>query len=447
MNYLKKIFSPSFFIFSIFLFIYTFYKSEIYWDGNKNDYYFAYYIISLIFIFLSIFTFFINHKIKEYLIIIVVSTVITLYLLEAYLIFKKQISKEQLSKKNQTNEQIIKDQIYENNTGKKFDKRTKFEILNDLRNIDNKIQVPVTPYNYINKNKSIFPLSGISNSKTIFCNENGYYAIYQSDRYGFNNPDENWDADEIEYLIVGDSFAHGACVDTPNDIGSVLRNLSKQSVLNLGYSGNGPLIEFATLREYMNNNVKKVLWIYFEDNDLSGLHNEMSDKILMKYYDDPTFTQNLKFKQKEIDHLSVSFINKEKSKNKIKNDKGILKVELINFIKITNLRVLIYPPPQLTPRLKEILKLTKQLVNDNNSKLYFIYLPGYARYSTDYDNKSYNLVKNIVNQLDIPFVDIPKEVFEKEKNPLNLFPFKMNGHYTVDGYKKVSETIYNFTRD
>ena len=43
----------------------------------------------------------------------------------------------------------------------------------------------------------------------------------------------------------------------PNDMGSVLRNLSKQSVLNLGYSGNGPLIEFATLREYMNSNVKK----------------------------------------------------------------------------------------------------------------------------------------------------------------------------------------------
>ncbi len=447
MNYLKKIFSPSFFILSIFLFIYTFYKSEIYWDGNKNDYYFAYYLISLIFIFLSIFTFFINHKIKEYLIIIVISTVITLYLLEAYLIFKKQISKEQLSKKNQIKEQIIKDQIYEKNTGKKFDKRTKLEILNDLRTIDNKIQVPVTPYKYINKNKSIFPLSGVSNSKTIFCNENGYYATYQSDRYGFNNPDDNWDSDEIEYLLVGDSFTHGACVSRPNDMGSVLRNLSKQSVLNLGYSGNGPLIEFATLREYMNSNVKKVLWIYFEDNDLSGLHNEMSDKILMKYYNDATFKQNLKFRQKEIDNLSVTFINKEKSKSKIKNDKGILKVELINFIKITNLRVLIYPPPKLTPKLKEILKLTKKFVNDNNSKLYFIYLPGYARYSTNYDNKSYNLVKNIVNQLDIPFVDIPKEVFEKEKNPLNLFPFKMNGHYTVDGYKKVSETIYKFTRD
>ena len=447
MNYLKKIFSPSFLTISFLLLIYTFYKSEFYWDGNKRDYYLSYYLISFILIFLSIITFFINHKLKEYLIIIAISTVIVLYSFEAYLILKKTNSKEQLSKKNQINEQIIKDQIYENKTGKKFDKRTKLEILNDLRETYNKIQVTVSPYNYINKIKPVFPLSAISNSKTIFCNENGYYAIYQSDRYGFNNPDDNWDADEVEYLLVGDSFVHGACVNTPNDIGSVLRNLSKKSVLNLGYSGNGPLIEFATLREYMSSNVKKVLWVYFEDNDLSGLHNEMADKILMKYYDDATFTQNLKFKQKEIDQLSVNSINREKNVNEINSDNKILKIELINFIKITNLRVLIYPPPQLTPRLKEILKLAKELVNKNNSKLYFIYLPGYARYNTNYDNKNYNLIKKIVNQLDIPFVDIPKEVFEKEKNPLNLFPFKMNGHYTVEGYKKVSETIYEDTKD
>ena len=39
------------------------------------------------------------------------------------------------------------------------------------------------------------------------------------------------------------------------------------------------------------------------------------------------------------------------------------------------------------------------------------------------------------------------EVFEKEKNPLTLFPFEMYGHYTVEGYKKVSEIIYKSTKD
>ena len=79
---------------------------------------------------------------------------------------------------------------------------------------------------------------------------------------------------EIEYLLIGDSFTHGSCVNRPNDISSVLRNLSNKSVLNLGMSGNEPLIEYATLREYLNTNIKKVLWIYYEGNDLAGIENE-----------------------------------------------------------------------------------------------------------------------------------------------------------------------------
>ena len=40
-------------------------------------------------------------------------------------------------------------------------------------------------------------------SFTIYSNENGYFLIYLSDRYGFNNPDKEWDSDEIEYLLIG----------------------------------------------------------------------------------------------------------------------------------------------------------------------------------------------------------------------------------------------------
>ena len=35
-----------------------------------------------------------------------------------------------------------------------------------------------------------------------------------------------------------------------------------------------------------------------------------------------------------------------------------------------------------------------------------------------YDNNNYNLVKKIVTELNIPFIDTHKAVFEKDKNPL-----------------------------
>ena len=75
-----------------------------------------------------------------------------------------------------------------------------------------------------------------------------------------------------------------------------------------------------------------------------------------------------------------------------------------------------------------------------------MYLPEYNRFKTDYDNTNYDFVKNIIKELDINFIDINKEVFEKQENPLTLFPFKLDGHYTVEGYKKVSETLFNLTR-
>ena len=91
--------------------------------------------------------------------------------------------------------------------------------------------------------------------------------------------------------------------------------------------------------------------------------------------------------------------------------------------------------------------MANDLTIKNNSKLYFVYLPEYARYKKDYDNTNFNLVKNIVTELDIPFIDIHKEVLEKEENPFKLFPFELSFHYNVEGYKRVSQTIYHLTKD
>ena len=434
MNFLKKIFSPSCLIISLFLLIYTFYKSEIHFDGKKSDFYITYYILSIILIIFSIFTFLFNQKIKEYSIISIISIVVSLYLFEAYLNFYGKIIN-------------VKKKIYKNETGIKFDTRTRYEIYKDLKKIDNNIKLNVSPSNYIDTDNTFYPLSAISNSKTIFCNENGYYSIYQSDRYGFNNPDTEWDQEEVEYLLVGDSYVHGACVNRPNDIASVLRTLSDKSVLNLGFSGNGPLIQYATLREYLNSNVKKVLWIYFEGNDLTrDLDKELENKILKNYLSDLNFTQNLKLRQKEINVYANELIEIERKWESFSYN-------FLRFIKIYSVRYLLTPKtkPQLKKRLqpefKEIIRLVKDLTYENRIKLYFIYLPEYGRYKPNYNNQTYILVKKFVNQLNIPFIDLHINVFKKEKNPLKLSPFQLPGHYTVEGYKKIADTIYKSTQN
>lgn len=440
MNFLIKKFSPSILIISILIFIYTFYKSEIYWDGKRNEYYLIYYLISLILIFFSIITFYLNQKVKQYLIITSLSLIVSLYFFEAYLVFQKQLLEEQLLE-----DQIVKEKFYQGQTIK-WDRRSRFEIYKDLKKKNDNVVVKVSPRQYIDSDYSIFPLAGVSNSQTIYCNENGYYQIYQSDRYGFNNPNKEWDKDQIDYLIIGDSFVHGACVNRPNDISSVLRSLSNKGVLNLGYSSNGPLIEYATLREYFKKNIKKVLWIYYEGNDLVDLISEKRNSILVNYLNDLNFSQNLKFRQKEIDDLIKKKIEiKEKIEIKDKIDQQKFRVKIIQFVKFSNIRSSITRKPE--SEFKKILQLTNDQIKKNNSKLYFVYLPEYKRYKTNFINKNYNLIKETVSELGIPFIDIHSDAFNKEKNPLKFFPFEQFGHYNVEGYKKVAETIYKFTKD
>ena len=236
----------------------------------------------------------------------------------------------------------------------------------------------------------------------------------------------------------------------------MLRILSKKSVLNLGFSSNGPLIEYATLREYLNSNVKKVLWIYY-NNDIQNLENELILNMKLKnYLKDLTFTQNLKLSQKEIDNMGNTIIEKHLNWKKNKKEQPI-----IYFIKLNKIRSILnrylpktyQPHPQLQPKpqtqleFKKILKMAKDLTSKKNSQLYFIHIPGYSRYTKEYNDSNYIAVKKIVNELDIPFIDIHNEVFEKEQNPLELYPFKLFGHYNVEGYRKVAEAIYKFTKN
>lgn len=456
MNFFKKNFSPILLTITLILLIYIIYKSEFYFFGSKREYYLKYYIISSLLVVFSIITFLINQKIKEYIIISFISLVMCLYLIESYLTIKESIYVDEFLKvkiSNENKERVILGKLYKNNIN--FDKRTKLKIYEDLKENNNSIVMVVSGTNHSKKNYSILPLSGISNRETIHCNENGYYAIYQSDRYGFNNPDKEWDNEDIEYLLIGDSYTHGACVNRPNDIGSVLRTLSNKSVLNLGYSGNGPYFNYATMREYFNSNMRKVLWIHYEGNDLGDLKNNKNNKYLTKYIEDLNFSQNLKLKQKNINVINFNAINeamkrdaiqeRENKLRKLKKSETLIS-KCIKFFKIYNTRITIFPDSFL-PEFKKIIKLAKDYTDQNNSKLYFVYLPESSRFNKNYDNTNYNSIKNIMIKLNIPFIDIYKEVFIKEQNPQNLFSLQIDGHYTVEGYRKVTETIYKFTKN
>ena len=357
------------------------------------------------------------------------STLFALYLINGYLIFKKKRIN--------------------------FDNRTKFQIYQDLKKFENNIAVSMYPQSHGgDDNYPLYSLSSRSNKKTIHCNENGYFSIHHTDRYGFNNPDFEWEKNKIEFLLVGDSFTQGACVNETDTISGNLRKMiDGGGVLNLGYSGNGPLTEYATLREYLHiKKIKRVLWIYAERNDLPDLTEELEDKTLLNYLNDSTFKQRLPLRQNEIDKQLEKIFD-----TAIKEElKRTYRGKIVSFIRLYNLRNfikirLIKPifnmklPNKTLEKFSEIIYLSKILSDGNEAKFYFIYLPDYFRYNDkSHQNdefKKYKDVITIVNKLNIPIIDINKDLMEKYPDPLALFPFRTFNHYNVLGYKLISKTI------
>jgi len=215
-------------------------------------------------------------------------------------------------------------------------------------------------------------------------------------------------------------------------------------VLNLGQSSTGPLIQYATLREYLPPNIKNVLWLYYEGNDLSDLENELKNNILKKYLSNKKFKQDLKFKQTQVDQFLTTYLEREREKER---ERKIIKI--IKFIKLLNIRSLLFTQPQPEPQLSElkiILNLANELVNSHNGKLYFVYLPKFDRYTKLLKKDYKQQIKKKVIDLGIEFIDIDDEVFKKEKNPSKLFPFEKYNHYTVEAYKIIALKIYEKTK-
>ena len=81
------------------------------------------------------------------------------------------------------------------------------------------------------------------------------------------------------------------------------------------------------------------------------------------------------------------------------------------------------------------------MVSDWGGKIYFVYLPGFERYSIGNEDLFRDFVMQTVTDLNIPIIDIHQVVFDPHPDPLSLFPFRMYGHYNAEGYRLVAEAI------
>jgi hypothetical protein len=443
---------------SMLLLVYTYYRAEFIYDGKGYEKYFKYYLISLSGILFWGTVLCLKDAIKLKVTMAATSLVVGIYLVEITFHF--------LDLSIQPNYAEIAAKLARKD-GIEFDMRTKLQVVKQLQR-DGIDAVPMfLPYlvhetNGIPGSKPLFPLSGIANKYSVSCNENGKYAVNLNDRFGFNNPDSEWDSPKTEWLFVGDSFTYGACVQPGEEIPAQVRIITGENVLNLGMHGSGPLTELAILKEYAKiRQPKQVIWIYYP-NDSVDLNEEISVPLLKNYLQEE-FSQGLIHRHTEIDNKLKKFIieatveyEKKLASGTIFRKKSpyfflktkILRLgnirEQIGFDRLRN-RSLEYPKEVMNPLFSEILKKARDRVASWGGKLYFVYIPSGNRYLKDVWESDLpwnpSEIMGVAKNLNIPVIDIYQEVFANHPDPFSLYPFRIGTHLNAEGYSKVAKVI------
>ena len=434
-------------LYSVLLIVYAIYKS----NNSLHPVSPVFYIISILScgVFATLFGLGLkrlSNNLKVNLSVLFFTIGIAVYGFETYLEFSKPPEREIIAKQ----------------MGVPYDTRTNMDVLEDLRDSGVEAYPNVLPISFVVSNgltsdkDRIYPLGTISNSTTILSKESGFYPIIETDEHGFNNPKGLYNKNKIDIILTGDSFTEGYSVHSNETISAVLRQLDF-NVISVGKGGSGSLIELAALKEYAEPlKAKIVLWLYWV-NDLVDLEREMKSSILKKYLNEDDYSQNLISRQEEIDGVLINYVQvewekkKNKEKERVENNTNwttninevIYNNRIIKILKLYNLRIKINltPKPIPIPIFRDVLQKSKQMVSNWNGKIYFVYLPAFARYLTGNEDPNRDFVMQTATELDIPVIDIHKEVFDPHPDPLSLFPFRMNGHYTAEGYKLVAEAI------
>ena len=344
--------------------------------------------------------------------------------------------------------------------GVKYDDRNRLQVVLDCRKTNQNCFPSVPPITFLANglkltDSVLFPLAGVANATVIGCNESGYYSTYKTDRFGFRNPSASWlNSEPIDLAFVGDSYAIGDCVNEGESFADKLREVFPR-VVNLGYGGNGPLIELATIKEYLSGRqIRFVFWVYFEGNDFTNLERDKNVETLVKYLE-PDFTQDLVLKKDKINAAMRDYVN-----NRIETqEQGRAKV-------FPNLRLLFWKIRNRKPRwidthksnnvdnselllFQEILASAKHKVEESGGQLVFVYLPEYERFNSEVQSAPWSAsrikgeVVDMVNSLGIDLIDI-EPAFRMVEDPLNLFPFRIQGHYNETGNSIVASEIQKY---
>jgi len=341
--------------------------------------------------------------------------------------------------------------------GEPFDTRSVVEVIRTEQARGRRAFYALSPTYYALPNgsrivvdgKAVVPIGIVPHASSYYCNESGIWTEFKSDRYGLRNPDSVWELASIDILMIGDSFAWGACIAEEASIAGRIR-ASFPATINAAIGANGPLTELAALREIVPaRKPKHVLWLFFE-NDFDDLKREKSVAILPNYLD-RSFQQGLLELAPQtgpiIEELANGYleaIEKTRAGHRRSNEA---------FYTLPHLRRLygFLAKPQPSPAaadldyFRSIMLVAKAEAEKHGGALTFVYIPDCP--STEYHRETWRArLLSQLKELDIPVIDADPIIKAMQAKGVPAHFYCPASHLNPTGAAAIAEAILQSLR-
>ena len=349
------------------------------------------------------------------------------------------------------------------NKNQLFQKTRLYYLNKKIKKNSSKIYLNFGSYKLLDKvNLNNLPLSGYNQAKILLClDEYNKPIYYNSDKNGFNNEIYQ---EQNDILLIGDSYVQGMCVKNSENFNGQFKKFDFNTT-SLGVAGNGPLLEYATFKEFMSQyKFKKLILFITPDNDFYDLSNEINNKILINYLLNKNFLQDLSNKDKKNEKkniLNEYFNNKTK---RFAND--FLSIYHFNLKEIGNLIENVFSKKikedyfylqneKVDEVFFEIIKHFNDYLTYQNIDFYIVFnsVTPNILYPSNLESRKYkrlldikvSKIKELLDENQIKYLDYTQFLLKNyNKNNINFVFKKINNrwdHYTEKGYYTLTNNI------
>ena len=349
------------------------------------------------------------------------------------------------------------------NKNQLFQKTRLYYLNKKIKKNSSKIYLNFGSYKLLDKvNLNNLPLSGYNQAKILLClDEYNKPIYYNSDKNGFNNEIYQ---EQNDILLIGDSYVQGMCVKNSQNFNGQFKKFNFNTT-SLGVAGNGPLLEYATFKEFKSQyKFKKLILFITPDNDFYDLSNEINNKILINYLLNKNFLQDLSNKDKKNEKkniLNEYFNNKTK---RFAND--FLSIYHFNLKEIGNLIENVFSKKikedyfylqneKVDEVFFEIIKHFNDYLKYQNIDFYIVFnsVAPNILYPSNLESRKYkklleikvSKIKELLDENQIKYFDYTQFLLKNyNKNNINFVFKKINNrwdHYTEKGYYTLTNNI------